>query len=88
MKFYSEKLRRIFNTTEELEKAEMDFDNKQNKSEKIKKKYKDIITSIVDGLNELINIDQDEELSDENEEELVTYFIQSVFPLLLKIRTI
>lgn len=84
MKFYSEKLNKIFDKVEELENEEKKFTEKQARSNTIKEKYKKCIDGIAKNLNMVLNID-DSEVSIQDQEEIVTYLMEKLFPLTMNI---
>ncbi len=91
MKFYSEKIGKIFNTVEELEAAEAKVADKEAKSKATKEKYFKCIDNIAKNLNTIIDIDKTTELSEEDTKEVIDYLfskIPSFFSVFPKIRLI
>lgn len=86
MKFYSDKLHKIFDTVEELEKAEIQLEEQAAKSASIKDKYKKSIDSIVKHMRIITELDKEDNLSDSDIDEIVSYLFDKVVPLFAKIR--
>ena len=88
MKFYSEKLNRVFNTVEELNEAEIKKDQKDAEKTAAKNKIKKSINTICKEFNSLIDfLEKDEHnWTDAEEEEILSEFFTKFFPLISKIR--
>lgn len=87
MKYYSEALKRIFDTPEELEQAEAKINNRKNEVEGIKKEINDVLETFTNSLKTLMhlsdkaeNICTEEEL-DEIAENMLTTLTRAVTTL-------
>ena len=85
MKFYSEKVHKMFDTVEELERAEVQFEEQAAKNASTKDKYKKSIDSIVKNMRVITELDKEDSLSESDINELVSYFLKKVVPLFAKI---
>ena len=86
MKFYSETLHKVFNSVEDLEAAEKKVAEKEAQSIAIKEKYKKYVDNIVKNFNAIMDIDKNTEIRDEDCEEMISYLMEKIIPLIGKIR--
>ena len=88
MKYYSEKLNKIFNTEKELVEAEAKKNQEQAAKDIAKQKIKKSFATITKEFNNLINIMENEhyDWSDAEQDELISEVFAQLIPLMTKIR--
>ena len=87
MKFYSEKLKKLFNSAEELEAEEAKLAHKEEEKTIIKNKVKKSIGIVAKEMNAIIDIlAADIDWTTQEEEEIISDLFGKLLPLLTKIR--
>lgn len=87
MKFYSEKLKTLFDTTEELEKAEEALTKKEAEKTILANKIKKSINIIAKEMNMILDtLAIDIDWTTAEEESIITELMNKFVPLLTKIR--
>ena len=88
MKYYSEKLNKIFNTEKELVEAEAKKNQEQAAKDIAKNKIKKSVNTIVKEFNNLITMMENEsyDWSDEEQDEIISEVFSQFLSLMNKIR--